>query len=263
MIRDRLVCGINNPRMQRRLLQEPDLTYDKAFKKAQSMKVAAQDVANMTTETKQSPVNIIRHKGGFSKHDDHTTSNVLDKHTEAFRPQLRKLCEITAMLYVKSDAHPRFVRPHSVTHSLKEKVAKELDRFQELGVITPVTHSEWAAPIVPILKGDGLIRLCGNYEVTVNPVLLIDSYPLPRIEDLFASLSGGSIFKAGPQTCGDSAEHLYNLHLVLQRLESAGLTLKKSKCTFEVSFVEYLGPIIDTNGLHPSEAKFRAMRDAP
>lgn len=73
-------------------------------------------------------------------------------------------------------------------------MAKELDRLQELGVITPVTHSEWAAPIVLILKGDGSIRLCGDYKVTVNPVLLIDSYPLPRIEDLFASLSGGTVF---------------------------------------------------------------------
>ena len=61
----------------------------------------------------------------------------------------------------------------------------------------------------------------------------------------------------------DSAEHLYNLHLVLQRLESAGLTLKKSKCTFEVSSVEYLGHIIDAKGLHPSESKVRAIRDAP
>ena len=61
----------------------------------------------------------------------------------------------------------------------------------------------------------------------------------------------------------DSAEHLYNLHLVLQRLKSAGLTLKKSKCTFEVSSVEYLGHIIDAKGLHPSEAKVRAIRDAP
>ena len=74
MIRDRLVCGINNPRIQRRLLQESDLTYDKAFEKTQSMEVAAQDVANMTTETKQPPVNNIRHKSGFSEHADHTTS---------------------------------------------------------------------------------------------------------------------------------------------------------------------------------------------
>ena len=57
-----------------------------------------------------------------------------------------------------------------MAHSLKNKVAQEIDRLQELAVITPVTYSEWAAPIVPILKGDGSIGICGDYKVTVNPV---------------------------------------------------------------------------------------------
>ena len=38
MIRDRLVCGIKDPRIQRRLLQEPDsLTYESAYKLAIAM----------------------------------------------------------------------------------------------------------------------------------------------------------------------------------------------------------------------------------
>ena len=81
-----------------------------------------------------------------------------------------------------------------MAHLLKDKVAQEIDRLQELGVITPVTHSEWAAPIVPILKGEGSIRLCGDYKVTVNPVLNVDTYPLHHIEDLFAAVSGGKVF---------------------------------------------------------------------
>ena len=31
ILRDRLVCGMEEPRIQRRLLAEPDLTFDKAF----------------------------------------------------------------------------------------------------------------------------------------------------------------------------------------------------------------------------------------
>ena len=45
MIRDRLVCGINSIRIQKRLLQEPDLDYDKAFQIAQAMELAAHDVS--------------------------------------------------------------------------------------------------------------------------------------------------------------------------------------------------------------------------
>ncbi len=54
--------------------------------------------------------------------------------------------------------------------------------------------SEWAAPIVPVPKKDGRIRICGDYKVTINRHLEVEQYPLPKPEDLFASLSGGQRF---------------------------------------------------------------------
>ena len=54
--------------------------------------------------------------------------------------------------------------------------------------------SDWAAPIVPVVKPDGSIRICGDYRVTVNKVAKVDAHPIPRAEDLFASLSGGKSF---------------------------------------------------------------------
>ena len=47
---------------------------------------------------------------------------------------------------------------------------------------------------MPVLKRDGAIRICGDYKVTVNQAAKPDMYPLPRIVDLFASLSGGKKF---------------------------------------------------------------------
>ena len=44
------------------------------------------------------------------------------------------------------------------------------------------------------MKQDGSIRLCGDYKITVNKTAKLDSYPLPRIDDLFSSLSGGQEF---------------------------------------------------------------------
>ena len=52
--------------------------------------------------------------------------------------------------------------------------------------------------MVPVLKHDGSVlgsvRLCGDYKLTVNQEALMDTYPLPRIEDPFALLAGGTVF---------------------------------------------------------------------
>jgi len=61
----------------------------------------------------------------------------------------------------------------------------ELDRLEVAGIIEQVTHSEWAAPIVAVPK---------KVSVTINQVLQIDQYPLPKPEDLFATLAGGNKF---------------------------------------------------------------------
>ena len=47
MVRDRIVCGINNARIQSQLLQERDLTYQNALDTAQAMELAAKDIADM------------------------------------------------------------------------------------------------------------------------------------------------------------------------------------------------------------------------
>jgi len=62
-----------------------------------------------------------------------------------------------------------------------------------------VKFSEWTVPVVPVVKPDGSIRICGDYKVTINQAAQTDTYPLPKngtkIEDLFASLSGGKFSK--------------------------------------------------------------------
>lgn len=47
---------------------------------------------------------------------------------------------------------------------------------------------------MPVLKDDGNVCICGDYKLTVNQASQLDTYPLPRVEDLFATLSGGKTF---------------------------------------------------------------------
>lgn len=77
---------------------------------------------------------------------------------------------------------------------IEGKIENKLDHLAEQGVIEPICFSEWAAPIVPVLKKDGTVRICGDYKLTVNQAAKIDSYPLPKINNLFVSLYDGQIF---------------------------------------------------------------------
>ena len=54
--------------------------------------------------------------------------------------------------------------------------------------------SERAVPIVPVLKSDGNIIICGYYKLTVNRAAKPDVYPLPQVEDLFGTLAVGKAF---------------------------------------------------------------------
>ena len=58
-------------------------------------------------------------------------------------------------------------------------------------------------------------------------------------------------------------EHLEILSKVLQRLQGAGLRLNRAKCFFLRPSLEYLGHRIDKDGIHPTQDKVKAIREAP
>ena len=186
-----------------------------------------------------------------------------------------------------------------------------------------VKHDRLAVP-----KKDGKTRICGDYKVTINPVLEVEQYPLPKPEDLFATLAGGKQFTtldfshaynqlvldedsqelvtinthrglfryrrlpfgnaSAPAvfqktmdvilqgmsrvTCylddilvtgATAEEHLRNLDEVLTRLKKHGVRLRKDKCRFMESSVEYLGHRVDQEGIHATTSKLQAISEAP
>ncbi len=84
-----------------------------------------------------------------------------------------------AKIQVDPSTRPRFYRPRSVPFALREGVEKALERLEKEGIIEPVEFSDWAALIVPVVKKDGTIRVCGDYKLTVNQAAKVDCYPLP------------------------------------------------------------------------------------
>ena len=118
----------------------------------------------------------------------------MENHADLFIDELGLAKHVEAKIHIDPDATPRFHRPRPVPYALRPKVEEELKRLEKEGVIEPVQFVDWAAPIVPIVKQDGTVRICGDYKVTINRASKLDTYPLPRVEDLFAALGNGKSF---------------------------------------------------------------------
>ena len=122
-------------------------------------------------------------------------SEVQEKHKAVFEEGLGTLKGFEAELQVDPKAQPKYCKARSVPYSMKVLVEEELDRLEKEGTIEPIAFSEWAAPIVPVLKSDKKsVRICGDFKLTVNKAAQLDRYLIPKVEDLFAELAGGQAF---------------------------------------------------------------------
>ena len=69
-----------------------------------------------------------------------------------------------------------------------------------------------------------------------------------------ANLDDIIIFSKTPQ------EHLSHIHMVLEKLKSANLSMKKSKCSFLAKEIQYLGHIFSTTGISLLPSKTHAIQ---
>lgn len=95
---------------------------------------------------------------------------------------------------MRPNATSVFLKARAVPFKLILLLEKELNELEQAGVLTKIENSEWATPIVPVLKANDTIRVCSDYKSTINPKLIIDEHPLPTTNELFAKLAGGTKF---------------------------------------------------------------------
>lgn len=119
---------------------------------------------------------------------------LLQDYSDVFRDGLGTITPFKASLSVSPSANPRFHRPRPVPYALRPLVEQELERLERAGVLQPGSHSDWAAPIVTVPKRDGTVRICGDYKLTVNPVLDVDPISTTSSRRSFATLAGGKYF---------------------------------------------------------------------
>ena len=83
-------------------------------------------------------------------------------------------------------------RPRPVPPQDVEELRQHIQSLLDANIIKPST-SPYASPIVLVRKKNGSLRMCVDYR-KVNARTIRDSYALPKIEELFMTLSGAKFF---------------------------------------------------------------------
>ena len=84
------------------------------------------------------------------------------------------------------------------------------------------------------------------------------------IESVLSGLKGvAAYFEDIIVTGSKEQEHLDNLEAVLSKLQEKGFRLGCQKCSFLQPQIEYLGHIIDADGLRPTPRKLQAIKNTP
>ena len=116
------------------------------------------------------------------------------KFPDMFSEGLGKCSKIKATFQFIDNAVPVFKPKHIVFFAALESISKELNRLENLGVISPVDYSEWSAPMMYVKKKNGKIRVFVDYSIGLNNSLKTLNYPLPCSENIFANLNERKFF---------------------------------------------------------------------
>jgi len=128
-------------------------------------------------------------------HNNHgALDSFLRCHSTIFQDGLDHCHKVKVHLTLKPDAQPKFCKSQLLLFSIKPVVEQDLERQVHNGMLQRVEYSEWATPIVVVPKPSKANRICGDFSVTVNPHLKMNQYPIPRLEELFATLNRGEQF---------------------------------------------------------------------
>ncbi|GJW22006.1 putative reverse transcriptase domain-containing protein, partial [Tanacetum coccineum] len=154
--------------------------------------------------------------------------------------------------------------PYRLAPTELQELSTQLQELSDKGFIRP-SSSPWGAPVLFVKKKDGSFQMCIDYR-ELNKLTVKNRYPLSRIDDLFDQLQGSRVYskidlRSGYHQLRSKEEHAEHLKLILELLKKEELYAKFSKCKFWLSKVQFLGHVIDSEGIHVDPAKIESIKD--
>ncbi|GJX85368.1 putative reverse transcriptase domain-containing protein, partial [Tanacetum coccineum] len=189
--------------------------------------------------------------------------------------------------------------PYRLAPFEMKELSEQLKELSNKGLIRP-SSSPWGSSVLFVEKKDGSFRMCIDYR-ELNKLTVKNRYPLPRIDDLFDQLQGSSVYSKidlrsvmpfgltnAPAVFMDlmnrvckpyldkfmivfiddiliysknKKEHEEHLKQILELLKKEELYAKFSKCEFWIPKVQFLGHVIDSEGIHVDPAKIESIKD--
>ncbi|GJR42236.1 putative reverse transcriptase domain-containing protein [Tanacetum coccineum] len=212
-------------------------------------------------------------------------------------PGLPPIRQVEFQIDLIPGATPVARAPYRLAPSEMQELSNQLQELADRGFIRPST-SPWGAPVLFVKKKDGSFRMCSSvyskidlrsgyhqlrvrdedipktafrtryrhYEFQVMPFGLtnapavfmdlmnrvckpyLDKFVIVFIDDIL-------IYSHNKE------EHVNHLRIILKLLKKEKLYAKFSKCDFWIRIVQFLGHLIDSQGLHVDPAKIEAVKN--
>ncbi|GJR12158.1 putative reverse transcriptase domain-containing protein [Tanacetum coccineum] len=163
--------------------------------------------------------------------------------------------------------------PYRLAPSELQELSTQLQELCDKG-FRRSSSSPWGALILFVKKKDGSFRICIDYR-ELNKLTVKNRYPLLRIDNLvqeedipktaFRTRYGHYEFQVMPFRLTNAPtskeEHAKHLKLILELLKKEELYAKFLKCEFWLSKVQFLGHVIDSEGIHVDPTKIESIKD--
>ncbi|GKE45949.1 hypothetical protein Tco_1473233, partial [Tanacetum coccineum] len=139
--------------------------------------------------------------------------------------------------------------PYRLAPSKMKELSGQLQELSDKGFIRP-SSSPWGAPVLFVKKKDRSFRMCIDYR-ELNKLTVKN-----RLSSALSTRRRYS--KDGIQDSKENEEHL---KAILELLKKEELYAKFSKCEFWIPKVQFLGHVIDNQGIHVDPAKIKSIKD--